>query len=148
MLTFARRISNLESDVLLYANVSVVDCYNALQAYNFTVDSSMLCTNTTNYTNLCLGDSGGPVTCASGGTTYLADVVITGIEPCSQSQPINTLLLNTYVSAFTDTINAAISNGVASIPSPISASVVFLGFASDMESGAGGLWGEGAPQIL
>ena len=102
------------SDVLLYASVSVVDfstCYSELQAYNKTVYMSMLCTSTTNNTDACQGDSGGPVACSLGNTTYLAGVVSWGIG-CAWNIPG----ANTYVSAFTDTINAAISNGVPPTP--------------------------------
>ena len=118
------RAGGSTSSVLLYATVSVVNftaCYSALQAYGDTVYSSMLCTSTTNGKDTCQGDSGGPVACASGGSTYLAGVVSWG-RGCAGGIPA----VNTYVSAFTNTINAAISNGVASIPSPASASVALI----------------------
>ena len=118
------------SSVLLYATVSVVNytaCYSALQVYNYTLYSSILCTSTTNYTGQCYYDGGGPVACASGSTTYLAGVMSWVTKGCAMATPAG----NTYVSAFTDTINAAISNGVASLPSPASTSVVFLGLATE-----------------
>ena len=57
------------SSVLLYSTVSVVNytaCNSALQVYNYTLYSSMLCTSTTNYTGQCFYDGGVPVACASG----------------------------------------------------------------------------------
>ena len=104
------------SSVLLYASVSVVAysaCYSALQACcNFNLYSSMLCTSATNNTGTCQGDSGGPVSCVSGGTTYLAGIVSWTTNGCAMDSPSG----NSYVSAFTDIINAAISNGVPPTP--------------------------------
>jgi secreted trypsin-like serine protease len=96
------------SDVLLYALVSVVDfdsCYSALQEQGLTVYESMLCTSTTGGTDTCQGDSGGPVACEADGITYLAGIVSWGIG-CASGIPA----MNTYVSAFTDTINTDIAN--------------------------------------
>ena len=107
-------VFHISPDVLLYASVSVVDfstCYSELQAHNKTVYMSMLCTSTMNYTDTSQGDSGGPVACSLGNTTYLAGVVSWSIG-CASGFPG----ANTYVSAFTDTINAAISNGVPPTP--------------------------------
>lgn len=97
------------SALLLYASVSIVDfntCYNALQQYNETVYSTMLCTSATT-TDSCQGDSGGPVNCPSNGTSFLAGIVSWGLG-CAYGIPAE----NTYVSAFTNIINIAISDGI------------------------------------
>ena len=125
------RAGGSTSSMLLYATVSVVDfttCYSALQANGDTVYSSMLCTSMTSKNDSCAGNSGGPVACASGGTTYLAGVMSWGIG-CATITPA----ANTYMSAFTVTINSAISNGVASIPQT-RASVVSFGIISAREN--------------
>ena len=98
------------SDVLLYASVSIVDYDTCicLRRFTSTVYKSMLCTSATNGFDSCQGDSGGPVVCAWKGTNYLAGVVSYG-SGCADGTPG----INTYVSAFTDTINATIDNCVS-----------------------------------
>ena len=67
---------------------------------------SELCT-TTNGTDACLGDSGGPVSCNDpSGNAYIAGIISYGVG-CASGYPA----INTYVSYFTDIINSAMSNG-------------------------------------
>ena len=109
--------------MLLYTAVSIEYC----RTFNLSnVNSStMLCTSSTNDRDACGGDSGGPVICARGGSKYLAGVVSYG-NKCANGTPS----VNTNVSAFTNTINAAIANGVSlaiySSRSPVFASFVLI----------------------
>jgi len=93
------------SSTLLYAPVKVVDYATCSKSIG--VVPSELCTTTTG-TDSCLGDSGGPVACnAPNGKAYLAGIVSYGYG-CASGIPA----VNTNVSCFTNTINAAMSNGV------------------------------------
>ena len=93
------------SSTLLFAPVSVIDYATCSKSIG--VAPTELCTSTTG-TDACLGDSGGPVACNDpSGNAYLAGIISYGYG-CASGTPA----VNTYVSAFTNLINSAMSNGM------------------------------------